>query len=34
MKYKNKLKKLAQRQKAFDELLNKQGMTRPGSVKK
>jgi len=34
MKYRNKVKKLAKRQKDFDNTKNTQGMTRPGSVNK
>jgi len=34
MKYHNKLKRLQRRQKAFDDLSDKRGHKRPGSVKK
>ena len=34
MKYKNKLARLAKRQKSFDNLDNKKGRKKPGSIKK
>jgi len=34
MKYRNKVKKLAKRQRAFDNTKDTRGMTRPGSVNK
>ena len=34
MKYKNRRKRLLARQKAWEALKNKQGYTKPGSLKK